>query len=58
MRYWVQLFTEFRTLTHTTNNIAEAYDCYQWGKSQSEIVRGQIIDNEAREIFADFGYDE
>ena len=58
MRYWVQLFTEFRTFTHTINNIVEAYNFYQWGKSKSEIVRGQIIDNDAREIFADFGYDE
>jgi hypothetical protein len=58
MRYWVMLFTEFRTFTFTANNIIEAYNFYFEGKEKEEIIRGQILDNESREIFAEFGYDE
>lgn len=58
MRYWVMLFTEFRTFTFTTNNICEAYAFYFQGKDKDEIIRGQILDNEYGEIFAEFGYDE
>lgn len=58
MRYWVMLFTEFHTFTFTTNNICEAYAFYFQGKDKDEIIRGQILDNEYGEIFAEFGYDE
>lgn len=58
MRYWVMLFTEFYTFTITTNDIGEAYAFYFEGKCQSKFIRGQIIDNEYSEIFAEFGYDE